>query len=463
MKLVTLAILLVASFAFAQPSVTRGGALKKRAYQTYAAATYYVDPTGSDSNACTASGTSACLTLQSVLNRLPLNIKHAVTINVAAGTYPESPLVPPYTFTTTGSLTITGTRTTPTLVSGTTSGTLTSASNHPTASAGAALIIDTAQTWTVDDLSGRFVEITSGASSGTICPIASNTATTLSTTCLWGTPPGVGTTYAIRTPGSVFTGPFTIGGLRSSTTTCLTMNDVEVSSTSANVISNNTCLVALNRTKFDSTGQALSFGATRFTASYAVFRGAGGTTVITVGSGYPTWALTRVFVHARGSGQGLYVNPSTSSQLTGIFRTASTTSPLIYTTGSMGFQTGYNYPPIFVCDGAGTAYWRGTTSVFPAWGEQALFAPRVEGCAIGLRVDSAAAVLDVVAGPAYFINTTTAISVGRGATVDLNGNTMNFSGVTNELQLDGENFTYSFLNGLTPGVLSNAYGSTIIK
>jgi hypothetical protein len=47
--------------------------------------------------------------------------------------------------------------------------------------------------------------------------------------------------------------------------------------------------------------------------------------------------------------------------------------------------------------------------------------------------------------------------------VNLNSITPTFTGVTNELSLDGVPYTYSFLNGLTPGVISNSYGSTIIK
>jgi hypothetical protein len=56
---------------------------------------------------------------------------------------------------------------------------------------------------------------------------------------------------------------------------------------------------------------------------------------------------------------------------------------------------------------------------------------------------------------------TTAIKVTQGGRIHLFG-TPTFFGVTNELQLDGENFTYSTLTSLTPKVISNSYGSTII-
>src|SRR5689334_6787266 len=54
---------------------------------TSAAASLYVDPTGSDSNACAASGASACLTLQGAINKLPKYHRHGATINLAAGSF----------------------------------------------------------------------------------------------------------------------------------------------------------------------------------------------------------------------------------------------------------------------------------------------------------------------------------------------------------------------------------------
>jgi len=50
------------------------------------AADYYVDPTGDDGNACTASGASACLTIQAAIGKASATD----TVNVAAGTYNEA-------------------------------------------------------------------------------------------------------------------------------------------------------------------------------------------------------------------------------------------------------------------------------------------------------------------------------------------------------------------------------------
>lgn len=205
-----LLLLLLASSAFAQPTVTRGGALKKRQYQTYANATYYVDPAGSDSNACTASGTSACLTLQGVFNKLPDIIRHTITINVAAGTFVGDSTLSQKTFQAASSTAgnsvgvfITGAalqNVTP--ASGSATGTLsgTGSGNNPLPTftvAGAG--------WTTNDFRGAFLVMTGGAQSGARMPIVANDATTL-TTLPWGTYPSAGDAFAIQAPSTVLDG-----------------------------------------------------------------------------------------------------------------------------------------------------------------------------------------------------------------------------------------------------------------
>lgn len=83
-RTLALFLALLSTLAAAQPQVTRGGALKKRAYQTYAAVTLYVDPTGSDANSCTSSGTGACATLNGAYAKFPRFIRHNITVNVVA-------------------------------------------------------------------------------------------------------------------------------------------------------------------------------------------------------------------------------------------------------------------------------------------------------------------------------------------------------------------------------------------
>ncbi len=61
---------------------------------TGSSTTLYVDGAlGADANACTASGASACLTLQGAIDKIPLFLSGPVTINVAAGTYTENPTI----------------------------------------------------------------------------------------------------------------------------------------------------------------------------------------------------------------------------------------------------------------------------------------------------------------------------------------------------------------------------------
>jgi hypothetical protein len=101
----------------------------------------------------------------------------------------------------------------------------------------------------------------------------------------------------------------------------------------------------------------------------------------------------------------------------------------------------------------------GLTSVAGSQGNVSLYA-HIRGCETGAWVnDDAFLRLD---GP-VFNTVTTAMRASRGGTLHLRVGTPSFTSVTNELQLDGENFTFSNLTSATPSVLSNSYGSTIIR
>lgn len=84
MKTLSFALVLLAGAALAQPVVTRGGALKRRQYQTYGTTTYFVNgDVGSDSNPCTATDGGECATIQGAISKLPRFIQNPVTIRVA--------------------------------------------------------------------------------------------------------------------------------------------------------------------------------------------------------------------------------------------------------------------------------------------------------------------------------------------------------------------------------------------
>src|SRR5882757_2311988 len=99
MRLGALLLTLLASASLAQGQalpgpangrVSRGNFLPIPQYRTpgTGAQSYFVDGSlGSNTNNCTASGASACLTIQGALNKIPKLLRDLVTVTVAAGTY----------------------------------------------------------------------------------------------------------------------------------------------------------------------------------------------------------------------------------------------------------------------------------------------------------------------------------------------------------------------------------------
>jgi hypothetical protein len=172
------------------------GALLATDYATTAALNLYVDSTGSDSNACTASGSSACLTIQGAVNKVPKLIRHPVLITVGAGSfagayvdghkidngYANNPSAGAY-------LEIQGTLQTATPATGTATGTATGGSAGSTSTFGT--LVHGGQTWTVNDLRGKLVTVGS-----TTRVIQSNTADTITVVGTWTNPNG--SAYTIK-------------------------------------------------------------------------------------------------------------------------------------------------------------------------------------------------------------------------------------------------------------------------
>lgn len=207
MKL-TLIILALASSALAQDGVTRGDALKRREYQTYGTVNLFVDPTGNDSNACTEANAGACATVNGAWNKLPRFLRHNVNINVDAGTYAggiqlRDVQVGPLADAGTVTFNINGAPLVDVVpTTGTATGTL---SAIPTVGF-ATTTLTSVNTWTVDNLVGRHIVMTSGPANGADRLILANTATTLTVWPLYITVPASGDSYAIRDVSTIIDG-----------------------------------------------------------------------------------------------------------------------------------------------------------------------------------------------------------------------------------------------------------------
>jgi hypothetical protein len=189
--------------------------LRTSTLYTTAALSLYVDSTGSDANACTSTGTAACLTLQGALDKVPKNIRHPVVVTLAAGTFAGAKVegfnISHAAATTGASLTIQGTLVTATLGAGNASGTATGGTRGGEVATPAvhSTLVDSGNAWTVNALRGYFIELTGGPGSGassSIKAIESNTATTAVAAGRYSATPTTSTTYAIRDEGTIISG-----------------------------------------------------------------------------------------------------------------------------------------------------------------------------------------------------------------------------------------------------------------
>ena len=450
---------------FAQPTVTRGGALKKRQYQTYAPMTLYVDPTGSDSNSCTASAAEACATLDGAIAKLPRFIRHDVTVNVAAGAYAAPlPTFAGVNIAENVTLAVLGTMVTAVPATGSAAGTTTAATAG--SSAGPATITHTGQTWTVNNLRGKFVQFTGGALSfDEPYPISANTATTLTFPSTISA--GVGSTYTIVEPGSTFNSTAVSSIENVSGRGVLQLKYLRVSRTGATGV-----YAALDSTMLD------MYACDIRSSTATGFIGTGsGTYYLTqgyIGSAQTGFNITDV---ARTPGAGGLTNSvviSTSGPAvffgvtapdtaypaeTSILEGGSTSSPIV----TIQRTTQATISALWItCTGGASSVGFGTLTDVAASSTGSLGASsRITGCGTGIRLAGRAA---WSVNTTAFSSVTTAFSVSKGATLDFGNTTPTFTTVTNELQLGGVNYTFAFLNGLVaPKVITDSYGSTIIR
>lgn len=184
--------------------ISRGNFLRIPDYETTSPLALYVDLRGNDNNSCTGTDTSACLTLQGACAKVPKLIRHPVTIDIDAGSYPGAwcmgynfdPIGPDagaYLYvrgaqpqviaTADGGTAGGGMASSGTAGSTFTFGTLTELSDGGTG-------------WVVNALKGYLVQTLTGIGSGQTRVIASNTANTITVTGTW-TSPAAGTTFQI--------------------------------------------------------------------------------------------------------------------------------------------------------------------------------------------------------------------------------------------------------------------------
>ncbi len=180
---------------------------------TTAAVHLYVDPLGSDSQACTSPGTGACLTGPGVIAKISTMVATSVLVSIAAGSYAgggghlegvmfkagATPTAP-------GSILFEGpTNANFSPATGTATGTSTGSNTQGT-NATRGVLNDSGATWTTSNLVGKILELTGGPGSGEEHAICANTGTAITICDVFATLPTSSSTYAIRTATAIFTG-----------------------------------------------------------------------------------------------------------------------------------------------------------------------------------------------------------------------------------------------------------------
>lgn len=165
------------------PSLTTSSGVQRSEWVATTDAQYFVDPTGSDANACTSSGTFACLTCSGVLSKIPKRIVGAsVVVTFAAGTFAGCQVsgfnIEASSTGAAGQLILAGNLpTSTTLATGSATGTLTAFS--ATSGTTFAVATDSTQTWTSNNLVGHLVKFAgTGSTAKTTFVITANTGTT---------------------------------------------------------------------------------------------------------------------------------------------------------------------------------------------------------------------------------------------------------------------------------------------
>ena len=398
-----------------------------------------------------------------------------MTVNVAAGTYNEVPRLVGFSIgrpsesASAASLTFTGTLAAPALSTGTTSGALTSASTPSGTTLGT--VTDSGQSWTVNQLRGQLLLMTSGTNSGTYFVIESNTATTLTLAAATGTF-AVGATYSLLTPASIFTGgALNVQGNHNGT---ITFQNFKWAPTSGSAFSGaqNSSALTFTRNQFVTVSTGTAFSATSPTSNTMTLSTCYITHAVTGGLcgasfyGPGVFSLSSSFVYATGASNTIALclyRPGAGTLFSSSHLQSSPTTEGVIE-AFHGALSGVQMSVTLRCNSAGN----GNGLLFPHPGETSQGASGtwaaaslgVEGCAAGLSI---AAPVYVSTGTLSFTNVTTGVSVSYGGVQNFRVNTPTFSTVTNELQVDGVNYTWAAFNALSPKLITGPYQSSLVS
>lgn len=430
--------------------------------QTTAAMTLYVDPTGSDSNPCAAAGTSACLTIQGAVNKVPYLIRHAVIINVAAGSYSTAVNISTRTFTDAGSFTLQGstTWTTSTIATGSATGTSTAYTAAVPSTVSLGTFTDSTQAWTVNDLKGRFLTITSGAASGQQRVIVGNTATALNLNSTI-TSLVSGTTYSIQEPSTIITGAVSLLGLSgySTSSTPIIISDLTISVTSGNALG-----VFNTKMRWTSTG----------TPSSVIIRrlrllASGGSPTLNFGN---SWAATSGTFYAASThatvGPAVVVIAGYLSDTGGGFYSVLGTesAALIYSSGSAAFGSSSG---ISVADNLSTGsgvQFGGAGALLDGTGASIFSLMSRVGAGSCIKVTGRATLTMPSPSTSGFncTSTGTGLLLTNGGSATLSSAaTATITSGTGDFSVDGTTYTSAFFNALVPKTIFGPSGSLLRK
>lgn len=286
---------------------------------TTAADVLYVDPTGSDTNACTQTGTQACLTIQGAFNKSPQHLYHQLTINVAAGTYAGATIsgftIDPAVQKVTAGILLDGALANVTPTTGTATGTASAGSAGSGSTFGT--LTDGTKTWTVNDaaLVGKFVIITGGTGNGQVRVVVSNTATVLTIAGTWTAPTGT-STYALQSPSvNITSAAAAIPAPLAGTGTVASGLQILNNSTDASMITIRNVNIAVGTSRAVTCGQtgSVSFVQTTFT------QGTGAGIVATLSGSGKIYMTTSSYI---GTGAGISTTSAAVSITTSMVSTS---------------------------------------------------------------------------------------------------------------------------------------------